>query len=123
MLTLRRGKIILLSPPDGRASHWECAEADAGGGWLTFRNGVSGTYLGRDDRLRVCCSAAWRKAWEQFRVRERPEGVGRGSVLLMEHWWSLRHVGVRVENGVEILAVIENWEADEMVWEFVEVLE
>lgn len=114
VLTLHGGRIILSQPAD-RASHWDCVETD---GWLGFRNGVSGAYLGRDWWLQLRCSTGWHQLWERFHVRVRPEGVG--SVLLMEHW-GLKRVGWKVDGGVRILAVIENWEADEMVWEFVEV--
>ncbi|OJD32561.1 dynamin family protein [Diplodia corticola] len=113
VITLRGGDVIL-SPPDGRASQWECVET---AGWLGFRNGVSGAVLGRDFGLRMCCVAGWHQGWERFRLRER----GAGSVLLMDHWWSLRPVGVKEVDWVDKLAVIENWEADEMIWDFIEV--
>ena len=48
----------------------------------------------------------------------RPEG---GCVLLMTHWERLWHVGIKVEQGVEKLAKIEEGASDGMVWEFVKV--
>lgn len=115
VITLHGGRIILSQQPAGRASHWDCVKT---GGWLGFRNGVSGAYLGRDWWLQFRCSAGWHQMWERFDIRERPEGVG--SVLLMEHW-GLKRVGVKVDGGVKNLAVIDDWDVDEMVWEFVEV--
>lgn len=108
MITLRDGRIVL-AQSDGRGSHWKCIEA---GGWLGFRNAVSGAFLGRDNCLVLCCWARWHKGWDQFRVREKRERMG--SLLLMDPWWSLRHIGLKVENGIEKLVVNENWEADEL---------
>lgn len=114
VITLIGGRIVLTPQPDGRGSHWECFEE---GECLGFRNAVSAQYLGRDSNLALCCSAlAWR-LWEKFRVGERAWG----SALLMDHWWSWRPVGMRVENGVGRLTVIANGEVAEVVWEFVRV--
>ncbi|KAL1616423.1 hypothetical protein SLS56_011414 [Neofusicoccum ribis] len=115
VITLLDGKIIL-AQPDGRGEcRWVC-ELD--NGWFGFRNIVSGRYLGRDIDWRMCCSVTWLKEWEKFLARERPGG---GSVLLMTHWWVIRPIGMKMENGIKKLAMIENWESDEMIWEFIEV--
>ncbi|KKY14368.1 hypothetical protein UCDDS831_g08244 [Diplodia seriata] len=58
VITLRGGRIIL-SPPDGSASLWECVESN---GWLGFRSAVSGAFLGRNWNLDLCCSAGWHLA-------------------------------------------------------------
>ncbi|KAI9778546.1 MAG: hypothetical protein M1816_004022 [Peltula sp. TS41687] len=95
VITLLDGQIVL-APPGGRGSiHWACVETK---GWFGFRNHVSG--------------------WENFCVRMRPEG---GYVLLMTHFETLWHVGIKVEQEVEKLAKIEYKGSDGIVWEFVEV--
>ena len=48
----------------------------------------------------------------------RPEG---GYVLLMTHFEKLWPVGIKVQQGVETLAKIENEVSDGIVWEFVKV--
>lgn len=114
VITLVNGQIVL-AHPDGRESHWVCEDV---GGWFGFRNVVSGRFLGRNWDWDLCCSAPWGKEWEIFRAHQLPEG---GTVLLMTHWWTERPVGIKRENGAERLAMIENWQADAAVWEFVEV--
>ncbi|KAF2135442.1 uncharacterized protein K452DRAFT_323054 [Aplosporella prunicola CBS 121167] len=118
VITLVGGDIVL-ALPDGHASHWVCAEADSDG-WLGFCNAVSGRFLGRDSSWSLSCYATRFRGWEKFRVRERPRG---GCVLLMTSWRTLRPVGMNVENGKgkSMLAMIENWDADELIWEFVKV--
>ncbi|KAF2135323.1 uncharacterized protein K452DRAFT_293316 [Aplosporella prunicola CBS 121167] len=118
VITLKDGNIVL-AQPDGRASHWVCEDE---GGWLGFRNGVSGRFLGRDGDWNLSCFATWHKEWEMFRVCAR---TPRGSVLFIQSWYwfklILRPVGMKVENETRKLAMIENGEPDEALWEFVEV--
>jgi hypothetical protein len=115
VITLLDGQ-ILLAWQGGRGSiDWECVETK---GWLGFRNTVSGRFLGHDAKGRLCCSADRHQGWENFCVRMRPEG---GYVLLMTHFERLWRVGIKVEQGMEKLAKIDNGKSDGIVWEFVKV--
>jgi hypothetical protein len=115
LITLQDGQIIL-GQPGGRGSiHWQCVETK---GWLGFRNTVSGRYLGHDQGGRLRCSAERHQGWENFCVRLRPEG---GYVLLMTHFERLRHVGVKVHNGIQRLGKLGDGGSDGIVWEFVKV--
>ena len=115
VITLHDGHITL-SPAGGRGSiHWACVETK---GWLGFRNTVSGKLLGHDKQGRLCCSAVQHQGWENFCARGRPEG---GCVLLMQHWESLWHVGIKMEQGVEKLAKIGDGGDGGMAFEFLKV--
>ena len=115
VITLLDGQIVLTQPGGRGSIHWVCVEAK---GWLGFRNTVSGKFLGHDRNGRLCCSAERHRGWEYFCDRPRPEG---GCVLLMTHYESLWQVGIKVEQGVEKLAKIENGESDGIGWEFAKV--
>ena len=67
---------------------------------------------------KLCCSAERHRSWEYFCVRMRPEG---GCVLLMTHWESLWHVGIKKEQDVEKLAKIGEGGSDGIVWEFAKI--
>ncbi|KAF2228672.1 hypothetical protein EV356DRAFT_497838 [Viridothelium virens] len=112
-ITLFEGQIVL-ALPHGRESHWMCVGDEE---WSGFKNLISGRFLGRDEHWRLVCDQKWHREWEKFRVKERRGG---GSVLIMKHWSTLRPIGTKMENDVEKLAMIENWESDEMIWEFIE---
>ncbi|KAL2044107.1 hypothetical protein ABVK25_012463 [Lepraria finkii] len=115
VITLLDGQ-IKLTQPGGRGSiHWVCVETK---GWLGFRNTVSGKFLGHDGNGRLRCSADQHRGWEYFCVRPRPEG---GCILLMTHYMRLCQVGIKVEQGVEKLAKIENGESDGIGWEFAKI--
>lgn len=114
VLTLLDGQ-ILLTQPGGRGSiHWECVETN---GWLGFRNNVSGKFLGREGG-RLCCLVGRQQGREYFCARMRPDG---GYVLLMTHWEKLFHVGMKLDQGVEKLAMGEVGGSDGIVWEFIKV--
>lgn len=113
VVSLVEGKIVL-ARPDGRGCYWACIQGD---GWLGFRNVVSGRFLGRGGNWKLCCEALQYKEWEWFQVRERSTGT----VLIMKHKGILRPVAIRVEKRAEYLAMVENWEVEEKMWEFVEV--
>ena len=115
VLTLLDGQ-VMLTQSDGRGSiYWACVETK---GWLGFRNTVSGKFLGHDAKGKLCCSAGRHQSWEYFCVRMRPKG---GCVLLMTHYDSLWHVGIKEEQGVEKLAKIGDEGSDGIVWEFAKV--
>lgn len=114
VITLLEGQIVLTQPGD-HGMYWQCVETK---GWLGFRNTVSGKFLGFDSRGTLGCSAERHQGWENFCVRHHPGG---GCVLLMRHWDSLWHVGIKVEQGVEKLAKIGEGGSDGVVWEFAKV--
>jgi len=115
VITLLDGQIVL-APPGGRGSiHWACVETK---GWLGFQNPVSGNFLGHNGTGRLCCSAKQHKGWENFCVRMRPKG---GYILLMTHFERLWQVGIKLEEGVEKLAKIEDGGSDGIIWDFVKV--
>jgi hypothetical protein len=81
-------------------------------------------FLGYDKNEELCCAVSRQNLWENFCVRQRPEG---GYLLLMTHyenwimllWNDLRPVGIKVENGSEKLAMVEDWQSDAIAWQFV----
>lgn len=58
------------------------------------------------------------QTWEYFCARMRRDG---GCVLLMTHYDKLWHVGIKVEDGVEKLAKIEEGGVDVIFWGFIQV--
>ncbi|RYP33100.1 hypothetical protein DL767_004885 [Monosporascus sp. MG133] len=54
-----------------RGAHWVCEGND---GWLGFRNPVSGTYIGHDDRGGFWAKATAHKQWEYFCATRHPAG-------------------------------------------------
>lgn len=106
----------MLASPDSRGSFYQdCIET---GGWVGFQDPNSNRFLGHDISGRLCCEAKRHELWECFHARARPEG---GYVLLMTHWFWLRYVGIKVEEGFEKLVKIGDKEGDAIVWEFVKV--
>ncbi|KAH7141356.1 hypothetical protein B0J13DRAFT_57589 [Dactylonectria estremocensis] len=80
-ITLADGQLQLcegLNPPGG--FHWRCVEKE---GWLGFRNCVSGTYIGHDERKRFVARVSHHKPHEYFCVRPHPKKGG--YELLMRH--------------------------------------
>lgn len=114
-ITLLDGQIELTQPGGHGSIHWACVETK---GWLGFRNIVSGKFLGHDKQGKLCCSAERHQGWEYFCTRMRPEG---GCVMLMTHHERLWHVGIKVEQGMEKLAKIEEGGSDGIGWEFAKV--
>lgn len=55
----------------GGGWHWHCEERS---NWLTFRNHVSGNYLGYNKSNGVHAQAAWCRPDEHFCVRSHPDG-------------------------------------------------
>ncbi|MDI1489979.1 MAG: hypothetical protein OHK93_001178 [Ramalina farinacea] len=113
VITLLDGQ-ILLTQPGGRGSiYWACVETK---GWLGFRNIVSGKFLGHNRKGQLSCHANGHGEWEHFCNRPRPHG---GCVLLMEHFDSLRQIGMQEEQGEEKPAKIES--GDGVGWEVLKV--
>ncbi|RYP80135.1 hypothetical protein DL769_002621 [Monosporascus sp. CRB-8-3] len=76
-----------------RGAHWVCEQKD---GWLGFRNPVSGTYIGHDDRGGFRATASHHKTWEYFCATWHPEG---GYLLLKRHGDALWKMGVSTDGS------------------------
>lgn len=114
VITLRDGQIVLTQPGGCGSVHWACVETN---GWLGFQNVASGKFLGHDIMGRLRCSAEQHSGWERFHVRPRREG---DYILLMTNWDHLWPVGIKVEQGVEYLAKINEAGSGGAIWEFIE---
>ncbi|KAI9730606.1 MAG: hypothetical protein M1818_008088 [Claussenomyces sp. TS43310] len=115
IMTLRGGQIMLAQLGGRGRSSWECVRSK---GWFGFRDPGSGRFLGRDDKGRLCCSAAWHEDWERFQFMATPEG---GYEMLMTRGEELWPVGIMVEQGVEKLARVRDGIAAAILWEFFKV--
>ena len=117
VIKLSGGK-VLLAPRDAHGSdEWTCFQGF--NRWLGFCNRISGKMLGYDEHWNLRCEASMHLLWEWFRVRKRDEG---GFVLIMSHLWrGLQPVGIKEEGGIKRPVMVKSWEADEAVWEFIEV--
>ncbi len=117
VIKLSDGHVTLSARDTYGSDEWVCVKGVDG--WIGFRNRIAGRLLGYDKNWNLCCSAEDLRQWEWFRARKRAEG---GFVLIMSHWWrGLQPVGIREAGGKKKLAMIKSWEADEAVWEFIEV--
>ncbi|TID24297.1 hypothetical protein E6O75_ATG02662 [Venturia nashicola] len=124
VLTLNEGKTAMVKPGGRDSIHWACVEK---GGWLGFRNPVSGKFLGHDRGGYLICNADVQRGWERFCVRMKPD---EGFVLYMTQYDDLWPVGLKevpaeVKKGEKArkgdmrLAKIEKGKP--MIWEFVKV--
>lgn len=76
-------------------SHWHCIENEDL--WLGFQNEVSGTYIGRDKQCKTFIAKAdSHRSWEQFCVRQHPDG---GHTLLVRHEGGFRSMIVGGDGG------------------------
>ncbi|KAL4812920.1 hypothetical protein BDW67DRAFT_169153 [Aspergillus spinulosporus] len=107
LIALKRGALGLHSDPTqvysilGRpiahnnGGHWRCIENEDM--WLGFQNEVSGTYIGRDKQCKTFIAKAdSHRSWEQFCVRQHPDG---GHMLLVRHEGGFRAMRVGGEGG------------------------
>ena len=117
-LTLLNGAVVLNQPACLGSEYWTCIESD---GWLGFRNVASGKLLRHGGgRPGLHCSNHQHDKWERIQVR--PHGVSsRGFTLLMEHWGGLKPVGIRMEQGGEVLDRLHNPGTYGLCWIFLEV--
>jgi hypothetical protein len=113
VISLAHGHVTL-SPPGSTMSsiHWQCHDNN---GWIGFRNGVNGKWLGYDKGHLLICTAGRPQEWEQFCVRAVPDG---GFVLMMTHWHGLRPLGVK---GDKVVKLDNGKVGDGVVWKFVKV--
>ncbi|RYP72108.1 hypothetical protein DL771_004439 [Monosporascus sp. 5C6A] len=93
-----------------RGTHWVCERKD---GWLGFRNPVSGTYIGHDDRGNFCANAKHHKQWEYFCAMRHPKG---GYLLLTRSGDALWKVDV-AKDGSKFYETA----GEGTVWEFLKL--
>lgn len=108
-ITLVDGQLQLcegLTAPGG--SHWRCVERE---GWLGFRNCVSGTYIGHDDRKNFVARVSHHMTHEYFCVRPHPKKGG--YELLMRHGNELWRMNV----GSDGKSLVET-KHDGVTWDF-----
>lgn len=118
VLTLLNGHVILEKPGGRGHIKWDCVE---NGGWLGFKNPISGKYLGEDGGKLVCV-AGYHKMCQHFVARPVPGG---GYLLLMRQdgkWFggvgeTLRAVGSK-QCGIQ---TIVGKSGVGVVWEFMKV--
>ena len=110
VITFHQGRVVLCPIGGHNMTRWQCVENR---GWFGFQDPASGMFLGYDKNEEICCTMNRQDLWENFCVRQRPEG---GYLLLMRHykswitvlWNELRPVGIKVGNGSEKLAIVED---------------
>ncbi|KAJ3457554.1 hypothetical protein MRS44_014695 [Fusarium solani] len=87
VITLIDGELSLCEGFSARGGfHWHCVEKDR---WLGFRNCVSGTYIGHNERKHFIARVSHHRPHEFFTLRPHPQG---GYELLMRHnneLWSM----------------------------------
>ncbi|KAE9985025.1 hypothetical protein BLS_000052 [Venturia inaequalis] len=76
VLTLLDGQVVLEKPGGRGHIKWDCVE---NGGWLGFKNPISGKYLG-EDKGELVCVVGYHKSPQHFVTRPVPNG---GYLLLM----------------------------------------
>lgn len=80
VIALVDGDLRLADPADLRGGyHWHCVRT---AGWFGFRNCVSGTYLGHNERKRFIAAVRHHRPHEYFTPLHHPSG---GYELLMRH--------------------------------------
>ncbi|KAK0615166.1 hypothetical protein B0T17DRAFT_541244 [Bombardia bombarda] len=95
--------------------HWICVET---GGWLGFRNAVSGKYLGRVKSHAIQAQVGHHQSWEYICPRRHPNG---GYLLLMPDG-NDRMLKIAVHQGKGTCQSILHVTYDgETTWEFIKV--
>lgn len=89
--------------------HWRCEEKD---GWLGFRNCVSGTYIGYDDKKKFIARVTHHRDHEYFCVR--PHARKGGYELLTRHGQKLWRMGV-ADDGKTLVEITQGEGA---TWDF-----
>lgn len=116
VITLLNGDVILAQPDSPGCSHWACADHN---GWLTFRNLVSGGFLGPSGFVFLKCFENLNEGGN-FCVRMRPQG---GCVMLLHFLSQLHVVKIRVAKGEDFKRLTISWGevTEEAAWEFIRV--
>lgn len=111
VITLINGELQLaegLNPKGG--FHWECIERDR---WLGFRNCVSGTIIGHNDRKKFVARADKHQSYEYFTLRHSPKG---GYELLTKHDFELWSMTI-ADDGKGLVETKE----EGVLWDFLKV--
>jgi len=90
--------------------HWHCVSKDR---WLGFRNAVSGTYLGHNERRKLISTARHHQSHEFFMERLTTQG---GYELLTGHGNELRSIAM----GSDGTTVVES-KGDGDLWDFLKL--
>ncbi|KAJ3532355.1 hypothetical protein NM208_g8300 [Fusarium decemcellulare] len=108
VITLIDGELRLCEGFSARGGfHWQCVEKDR---WLGFRNCVSGTFIGHNDRKKFIAKATHHRTYEYFTPRPHPQG---GYELLIRHGDELWSMTV----GAEGTTLIET-KGEGALWDF-----
>ncbi|KAJ8124170.1 hypothetical protein ONZ43_g47 [Nemania bipapillata] len=95
VLTLVDGELTLQLNDGTRGGwHWHCEENPDG--WIGFRDAVSGSYLGHNNKGGYIARAKRMDSWECFVLRPRSQG---GYNLYVKHWHKLKPMGVTDGDG------------------------
>lgn len=108
----------IVNPYNGRGSHWCCVENNER--WLGFKNKVSGTFIGHDNRKnehwRFIATVDQHRDWEFFCVRQHPDG---GHELLVKHNNGFRAMTVGGADNKNLMVAGEGRSGTR--WEFLEI--
>ncbi|RBQ74470.1 hypothetical protein FVER14953_20336 [Fusarium verticillioides] len=108
VITIVNGDLRLCEGFNPRGGfHWECIERDR---WLGFRNCVSGTIIGHNDRKKFIARVNHHQSHEYFTLRPSPQG---GYELLTRHGQELWSVAVG-DDGSELVEV----KGEGALWDF-----
>ncbi|KAF5251345.1 hypothetical protein FANTH_3537 [Fusarium anthophilum] len=108
VITIVNGDLRLCEGFNPRGGfHWECIERDR---WLGFRNYVSGTIIGHNERKKFIARVDKHQAHEYFTLRPSPQG---GYELLMRHGQELWSMAVG-DDGSELVEV----RGEGALWDF-----
>ncbi|KAF3067034.1 hypothetical protein GL218_08811 [Daldinia childiae] len=115
-LSLSGGELVLQADTgiDG-GWRWHCSESHDG--WLSFRETVSGVYLGRDGWGGFQAKARNPDGWEKLLIRPREAG---GCNIFAMDWWKLMAMSTR---GTDGKLFETNTVTEASRWEFVRVSE
>ncbi|KAI1428977.1 hypothetical protein F5Y12DRAFT_586205 [Xylaria sp. FL1777] len=115
-VTLVDGRVTLeLDAGTKGGWHWRCEEHPSG--WIGFRNAVSASYLGRDNKGGFIAKAEYLKDWEMFVLRPRDP---RGYNLLVKYGHTLKPMGISNDETKPKLVEVPTFD-EAARWEFVEV--
>lgn len=107
-ITLTEGRLRLRQEMGNRGGcHWVCVDRN---GWLGFRNAVSGTYLGHDQKGNFYAKVQHHEPHEYFCARRHPRG---GYILLMRHGNDLQKMAIG-EDGESLVET----KGEGTAWEF-----
>jgi hypothetical protein len=115
VITLVDGCLTLVRDPGpGVGSHWHCEEQN--GGWVGFREGASGKYLGQNNSGGFAVTATKMQSWEWFVLRPRAAG---GYNLYVKGWSELKAMGISNAQSFRPELVIAANAKAAARWEFI----